>query len=311
MAKISRNEPCPCGSGKKYKKCCIKKINQLPTSATKNEQAWTLQVVHNMYTNEILSKLQSFGIPMNRDLFQLDALKHNSMLGMVTKWQETYNVTLQKPDSDFIWYAGIVLWERITPNYLHSEQLDASIIQGYRSLENSNYCEACDHWLSVWNSIEEYITRDMKTVEDLQKVFSFMLHDFENVLPDLEMHLGNAGRDDKKYHNLRIKFCEAFCKYFPEEDELTLVNIKRGIGDAHFSLGNSEQGEATFKALVEAHPMNAWGYIGWGDVYAYATGVETDLKRAKEIYKMALGRDMEDEADVVDRIENLRNNGYR
>jgi len=22
MAKISRNEPCPCGSGLKYKKCC-------------------------------------------------------------------------------------------------------------------------------------------------------------------------------------------------------------------------------------------------------------------------------------------------
>jgi len=25
MAKISRNAPCPCGSGKKYKKCCIEK----------------------------------------------------------------------------------------------------------------------------------------------------------------------------------------------------------------------------------------------------------------------------------------------
>jgi tetratricopeptide (TPR) repeat protein len=23
MAKIGRNEPCPCGSGKKYKKCCL------------------------------------------------------------------------------------------------------------------------------------------------------------------------------------------------------------------------------------------------------------------------------------------------
>lgn len=26
--KISRNDPCPCGSGKKYKKCCLKKIPQ-------------------------------------------------------------------------------------------------------------------------------------------------------------------------------------------------------------------------------------------------------------------------------------------
>jgi len=25
---VGRNEPCPCGSGKKYKKCCMLKINQ-------------------------------------------------------------------------------------------------------------------------------------------------------------------------------------------------------------------------------------------------------------------------------------------
>jgi preprotein translocase subunit SecA len=23
-AKVGRNDPCPCGSGKKYKKCCLK-----------------------------------------------------------------------------------------------------------------------------------------------------------------------------------------------------------------------------------------------------------------------------------------------
>ena len=27
--KISRNAPCPCGSGKKYKKCCINKERKL------------------------------------------------------------------------------------------------------------------------------------------------------------------------------------------------------------------------------------------------------------------------------------------
>ena len=26
--KLSRNDPCPCGSGKKYKKCCKGKDNQ-------------------------------------------------------------------------------------------------------------------------------------------------------------------------------------------------------------------------------------------------------------------------------------------
>jgi hypothetical protein len=28
MAAIGRNEPCPCGSGKKYKRCCALKVNK-------------------------------------------------------------------------------------------------------------------------------------------------------------------------------------------------------------------------------------------------------------------------------------------
>ncbi|MBW1792566.1 MAG: SEC-C domain-containing protein [Deltaproteobacteria bacterium] len=27
--KIGRNKPCPCGSGKKYKKCCMEKDNKI------------------------------------------------------------------------------------------------------------------------------------------------------------------------------------------------------------------------------------------------------------------------------------------
>ena len=28
MQKVGRNDPCPCGSGKKYKKCCEEKVKQ-------------------------------------------------------------------------------------------------------------------------------------------------------------------------------------------------------------------------------------------------------------------------------------------
>ena len=38
MKKIGRNDPCPCGSGKKYKKCCLKKdryFKNLPEDALK------------------------------------------------------------------------------------------------------------------------------------------------------------------------------------------------------------------------------------------------------------------------------------
>lgn len=38
MGKIGRNDPCPCGSGKKYKKCCIKKNISFPVQGNKKKK---------------------------------------------------------------------------------------------------------------------------------------------------------------------------------------------------------------------------------------------------------------------------------
>ncbi len=39
MSKIGRNEPCPCGSGKKYKHCCLPKDEQAQAAARAAAQA--------------------------------------------------------------------------------------------------------------------------------------------------------------------------------------------------------------------------------------------------------------------------------
>ena len=39
MGKIGRNEPCPCGSGKKFKRCCLGKEPDIPTSLTDTQKA--------------------------------------------------------------------------------------------------------------------------------------------------------------------------------------------------------------------------------------------------------------------------------
>ena len=45
--KIGRNEPCPCGSGRKYKKCCLgkNKINNLlhPSDLLESASDWILK----------------------------------------------------------------------------------------------------------------------------------------------------------------------------------------------------------------------------------------------------------------------------
>jgi hypothetical protein len=39
MATVGRNEPCPCGSGKKYKKCCLSKDTEIDLQAFREERA--------------------------------------------------------------------------------------------------------------------------------------------------------------------------------------------------------------------------------------------------------------------------------
>ena len=44
MSKIGRNDPCPCGSGKKYKHCCLRKEATGKSEAMSRDRAWDTMV---------------------------------------------------------------------------------------------------------------------------------------------------------------------------------------------------------------------------------------------------------------------------
>ncbi|MBW2484820.1 MAG: SEC-C domain-containing protein, partial [Deltaproteobacteria bacterium] len=39
MVKVGRNDPCPCGSGRKFKRCCLGKQQTASTNLTEIQQA--------------------------------------------------------------------------------------------------------------------------------------------------------------------------------------------------------------------------------------------------------------------------------
>jgi hypothetical protein len=83
--------------------------------------------------------------------------------------------------------------------------------------------------------------------------------------------------------------------------------MKRTEAEAHFALGREGEGERIFEALIERFPDNAWGYIGWGDVYASPTkvGSPRDLERAKRIYEMGLGANVKEKDHILGRLRDL------
>lgn len=67
MAKIGRNEPCPCGSGKKYKKCCLKNkqavtVEHVPPSTWDFVSRWLVH--HNGKEVKIISQI---AVAIDRD----------------------------------------------------------------------------------------------------------------------------------------------------------------------------------------------------------------------------------------------------
>lgn len=297
MAKAGRNDPCPCGSGKKYKKCCLPKARQ---------KHWTLKEIRALSTGEILSKLGELGIDVTEEGFLQEVESFYSASDLAENWWKTYGVTAKGFDEDFPWMAALVLWERLAPDVMSSEKLDDMMEEGYRLCAGEREDEGCRVWLEVWEHLKERFTPEMKSIEDAERVFSGTQCLF-NWCQDLEVELHNAGLKAPAFYEKRIAYCREFCALFPETGDLTIENMKRAAAESYFALGRVEEGEREFQTLVEEFPESAWVYIGWGDMYwLFREGkVPRDYDRAERIYRLALERGAADREDVLERLEML------
>jgi hypothetical protein len=314
LVKIGRNTPCPCGSGKKYKKCCMNKHNAQPTQPPGNRRIhWSLEEIESLSTDEIVSKLRSFGVPFETAQFLEDVKKFYSGGELAGHWLKEPPVTVTGFDEDFLWMASIILWNRLAPEVTSSERLNDMMQQGYQLLKKGgkrgtrkNVMEACNIWLEVWERLKPRFRADMKSIQDAECV-SNGLQSLFNWCQNLEMELHNAGLEDPSFFERRIQYCREFCDFFPDSDELLMHNMRRAEAEAHFALGREAEGDRLFQVLIERFPDNAWGYIGWGDMYLWQIkdrGLR-DTERAERIYKMGLNSDVKDKKDILDRLRDL------
>lgn len=306
MPKIGRNNPCPCGSGKKYKNCCL---------ILGRKKLWSLDEVRSFTTKEIILKLAEFGINVTEESFLKEVESFYSAYDLAEHWWKTNKVTAKGYDQDFPWMAAVVLWERLAPHMINSEKLDDMMQEGYRLCSEGKEEEGCRIWLEVWEHLKKRFTPEMKSISDAKEVFSGLQNLF-NWCQDLEMELGNAGLKEPSFYKKRIEYCREFCKLFPETDKLIIENMKRAEAESYFALGLVEQGEKAFQALVDEFPNSAWAYIGWGDMYWLFrdSKVPRDYDRAENIYRLALERSVAGRKDVLERLQMLkeeRNKGKR
>ncbi len=308
MSKIGRNNPCPCGSGKKYKKCCSNKPEHtfMSESFSRYSQSFlTYEEVNEMSTIEIIQRLESYGIVFNIDAFLRDVRKFYSAEQISEQWFENFKVTAKDRDEDFPWLAAWILWVRLAPSHILSmEQMSDFIDKGFEYLSENDSKTACDTWLKVWEAIKYRYKPEYKNLDFLNKQYSGSFF-IRNFCQDMEIELHNAGLKDKTYFEKRINYCKEFIAYFPDEDELMIHNMRCTIAESYSSLGNYEQAELEYKELVQDYPDNPWGYIGWGDMYFMDK--KEDYDKAEYLYEkgLAIANDETDITALHERLEDL------
>ena len=313
MAKIGRNEPCPCGSGKKYKKCCLEKEKAkaflTPVQKGKRHIRWLPEEVQGFSTEDIIERLKKAGVDFHKEQFLEDVKRFYSVSALAHHWADISPVNADDLEEDFLWRAAIVLWERLAPDIVNSEKIDDLMQKGYDLIYEQEKCvEGCSLWLAAWEYLKtRHITSDTESVEDVDEIF-IGLQNLYNWCQDMEMELGNAGLKDPSFYEKRIRFCQEFCKLLPRTDAYIISNMMCAEAEAYFALKDVEQGERVFKKAIEAFPADGWNYIRWADQYWLfhaCDEIPVDYEKAEQIYKMAMEKNVWSKKDILERLKEL------
>ncbi|RZN38006.1 MAG: zinc chelation protein SecC [Methanophagales archaeon ANME-1-THS] len=269
---------------------------------------WSIEEVETLSTKEIIRKLRGFGVDFKRSQFLEDVKRFYSASDLADHWVRIYPITAEWFDEDFIWMAAIVLWRRLAPDVINSEQLDEMMQRGYDLKRERRIKECCNKESQIREHLKKRFSPDMKSIENAESVFTGMQSLF-NWCQDLELELGNAGSEDTIFYEKRIEYCREFYRMLPDTSSLVIKNMKRAEAESYFFLGEKEKGDAAFKKIIEEFPESAWGYIGWGDMYwLFSRNDELprlDYDNAEKIYRMGLAKATSDKRVILDRLRDL------
>lgn len=304
--KISRNAPCPCGSGKKYKKCCLNK-EQAPKAVPSSEGTFmTYGEVDALSTSQIADRLQEMDIPFSQEQFLLQVEEMFTAERIADHWWNQYPVQAEGRNKDFPWLAAWVLWERLAPGKnLPGERLMGLIREGAAKLQARDWRSACDIFLSAWEVLKKKCRNRSCTLDYLEKQFAGLFF-VNNFIQDLGLALDNAAVRDPIYAQKRLQFYQEVLETFVHEDADMIHQLRRAVADSFGLLGDYARADEEFSRLAHDFPANPWTYIGWGDLYGFGPNA-TDPIRAQELYRKALelAEDPFDREAALERLEDF------
>jgi tetratricopeptide (TPR) repeat protein len=325
--KVGRNEPCPCGSGKKYKKCCSPKfdiptvkpnadhkvqnsniLQRKPKSYSANAFFMTGEV-RSLSDEQLIDRFTELGIPLLKEQFRTDLMEHLDISKLSKAWREKYNQNLEDEEIDFIYVALEHLGQKWAEDIWDTDKF-RKLISDLEWIDDSKEEQKLNIYRTFWEKLKTVyvIPHQYSSFEQLRDHYEWP-DDPEWFISEYEMELGNAmiGKAESELQDLaneRIELCTDVLKFLPNTDESNLLNYRKAIGETYGGMGDYLKADEYFQTLTDEHPKWVWGYIGWGSLYTFKDE-HRDLEKATRIFNIGLDRCKEDRDVLLERLNDL------
>ncbi|ELY73508.1 tetratricopeptide repeat protein [Natrinema pallidum] len=280
-----------------------------PATDRHSGERWELQDVQALSTAEITDTLAEHGIDTTEASFRDRAAGVNSAMTLAEQWEADYDVDASGYDRDFIWMASEVLWSRWAPDLPYRERIYDLVQEGRELREKGNDAEACQRWLTAWETIVAVTPDDITTIETANDHLPNVLA-LEAFLRSVDSDLATLAADDPAYHERRLEFCREVCTQFPDAPDELLLDFRHFVADSLTELGRLTESRSELEALIEDYPEDPWAYKKLADSYWHDESNEPsvrELERAAELYQQALDAEnpLEKPSTVSNRLDDI------
>jgi len=281
------------------------------TAATdrQSDDRWELHDVQALSTEEIRDKLAEHGIDTTEESFRDRAAEVDSAIALADQWEDDHDIDASGYDQDFIWMAAEVLWSRWAPDLPYRERIYDLVQEGRDLREQGSDAEACQRWLTAWETIIAVTPDDITTLEGADDHLPNVLS-LEAFLRSVNNDLATLAADDPTYHERRLEFCREVCTRFPDAPAELLLDFRHFIADSLTELGRLDESRNEFETLIRDYPEDPWAYKKLADSYWQdeVDGLTAEeLKHAVKLYEQALNAEgsLEQPSVASDRIDEL------
>lgn len=265
-----------------------------------------MPLAHGLKDEELLEKLGGYGLHLDRHLLRQWSANDGSAEEMLRRlFVDPNERALRDEQMTWVWASLQVLWERWFPETPGFEMLDKRIAEGY---DRRDTAEGCEAWLNAWQMLQQLGDRlQTHTLGEFDERFKG-IEMVQNWVQDLEMALGDLARPEqnREWFQRRIEFCESFLSRFPNDDQLLIQNMRRGLAESTWGIGQNQRADELFDKWLNQNPRWSWGWIGWADCYLFAPSARRDLDRAEQILRRGLEiQGMEDREVFYERLQEV------